>query len=132
RTHRWPTTTPKPAVRRTGAWSWCGCNRVAGRARTTDAQAGARGDRRVGWSVAARKGCGRRPGSHAGAGHRMQHGANPMRDTPLETSTYLQRLGLAQRPAPTLATLRELQLRHTGAIAFETLSPMLHAPVPID
>ncbi len=55
-----------------------------------------------------------------------------MRDTPLETSTYLRRLGLAQRPAPTLATLRDLQLRHTGAIAFETLSPMLRAPVPID
>lgn len=55
-----------------------------------------------------------------------------MSDHSLDTSTYLHRLGIAQRPAPTLAALRDLQLRHTGAIAFETLSPMLHAPVPID
>ena len=50
----------------------------------------------------------------------------------LDTTTYLQRLGIARRPEPTLATLRDLQQRHTHAIAFETLSPLLHAPVPID
>jgi N-hydroxyarylamine O-acetyltransferase len=62
----------------------------------------------------------------------MDHGPIPMPGESLDTTTYLHRLGMAQRPAPTLATLRELQLRHTGAIAFETLSPLLHAPVPID
>ena len=50
----------------------------------------------------------------------------------LDTTTYLQRLGIAQRPAATLDALRDLQLRHTGAIAFETLSTMLRAQVPID
>ncbi len=49
-----------------------------------------------------------------------------------DTTIYLRQLGIAQRPEATLAALRDLQLRHTGAIAFETLSTMLRAPVPID
>ncbi len=35
-------------------------------------------------------------------------------------------------PQPTLQTLRELQARHTATFAFETLSTMLRAPVPVD
>lgn len=45
---------------------------------------------------------------------------------------YLQRLGYDAPPAPTLETLRELQLRHTSVFPFETLSTMLQVPVPID
>lgn len=49
-----------------------------------------------------------------------------------QLDTYLQRLGYAAAPAPTLDTLRELQQRHTAAFAFETLSTLLRAPVPVD
>ncbi|AZD53880.1 arylamine N-acetyltransferase family protein [Pseudomonas chlororaphis subsp. aurantiaca] len=45
---------------------------------------------------------------------------------------YLQRLGYDSAPPPTLATLRELQLRHTSTFAFESLSTLLRVPVPID
>jgi N-hydroxyarylamine O-acetyltransferase len=45
---------------------------------------------------------------------------------------YLQRLGFDAPPAPTLATLRQLQLRHTGAFAFENLATVTGAPVLID
>lgn len=45
---------------------------------------------------------------------------------------YLQRLGYAAAPPPTLDTLRELQRRHSAAFPFETLSTLLHQPVPID
>ncbi|EJL07599.1 arylamine N-acetyltransferase family protein [Pseudomonas chlororaphis] len=45
---------------------------------------------------------------------------------------YLQRLGYDSAPPPTLATLRELQLRHTSTFAFENLSTLLRVPVPID
>ena len=45
---------------------------------------------------------------------------------------YLQRLGFDAPPAPTLETLRQLQLRHTGAFPFENLSTISGAPVPID
>lgn len=45
---------------------------------------------------------------------------------------YLQRLGYDSPPAPTLQTLRDLQLRHVCTFAFENLSSVLHAPVPID
>ncbi|VVO42982.1 arylamine N-acetyltransferase family protein [Pseudomonas fluorescens] len=45
---------------------------------------------------------------------------------------YLQRLGYNVPPAPTLETLRELQLRHTSVFPFETLSTLLQVPVPID
>ncbi len=44
---------------------------------------------------------------------------------------YLQRLGFAHAPPPTLATLRTLQLRHTQAFPFETLATLLHMPVPL-
>lgn len=45
---------------------------------------------------------------------------------------YLRRLGFAAPPPPTLHTLHLLQLRHSAAFAFETLSTLLHLPVPID
>ncbi|NBB33728.1 arylamine N-acetyltransferase [Pseudomonas kielensis] len=45
---------------------------------------------------------------------------------------YLQRLGFATPPAPTLETLAELQLRHTSTFVFENLSPLAGLPVPLD
>ncbi|OLF55261.1 arylamine N-acetyltransferase family protein [Pseudomonas chlororaphis] len=45
---------------------------------------------------------------------------------------YLQRLGYSSAPSPSLATLHELQLRHTSTFAFESLSTLLRVPVPID
>ena len=45
---------------------------------------------------------------------------------------YLQRLGFSAPPAPTLETLRQLQLRHTGAFPFENLTTLSGEPVLID
>ncbi|MFL1386509.1 arylamine N-acetyltransferase [Pseudomonas tritici] len=45
---------------------------------------------------------------------------------------YLQRLGYDTPPAPTLQTLQDLQLRHVCTFAFESLSTLMHLPVPID
>lgn len=45
---------------------------------------------------------------------------------------YLHRLGYDTPPAPTLQTLRDLQLRHVCTFAFESLSTLLRLPVPID
>ncbi|QHF45567.1 arylamine N-acetyltransferase [Pseudomonas sp. S35] len=45
---------------------------------------------------------------------------------------YLKRLGYDSPPPPTLQTLQELQLRHVCTFAFESLSTLLHLPVPID
>lgn len=45
---------------------------------------------------------------------------------------YLQRLGYDSPPPPTLHTLQELQRRHVCTFAFESLSTLLRAPVPID
>lgn len=45
---------------------------------------------------------------------------------------YLQRLGFSSPPAPTLDTLRQLQLRHTGAFPFENLTTLSGEPVLID
>ncbi|MGB3126159.1 MAG: arylamine N-acetyltransferase [Pseudomonas sp.] len=54
-------------------------------------------------------------------------------DSPLtHLQVYLQRLGYDSPPPPTLQTLQELQLRHVCTFAFESLSTLLHAPVPID
>lgn len=49
-----------------------------------------------------------------------------------DSRLYLQRLGYASPPPPTLQTLRDLQLRHVCTFAFENLSTLMHAPVPID
>ena len=45
---------------------------------------------------------------------------------------YLQRLGFDAPPAPTLETLRQLQLRHTGVFPFENLTTLSGQPVLID
>ncbi|MBC3776932.1 arylamine N-acetyltransferase [Pseudomonas sp. SWRI99] len=45
---------------------------------------------------------------------------------------YLQRLGFDAPPSPTLATLRQLQLRHTAVFVFENLATVTGAPVLID
>lgn len=45
---------------------------------------------------------------------------------------YLQRLGFDAPPPPTLATLRQLQLRHTAVFVFENLATVTGAPVLID
>lgn len=45
---------------------------------------------------------------------------------------YLQRLGFDAPPAPTLDTLRQLQLRHTGVFPFENLTTLSGEPVLID
>jgi N-hydroxyarylamine O-acetyltransferase len=45
---------------------------------------------------------------------------------------YLRRLGFDAPPAPSLETLRQLQLRHTGAFPFENLSTLSGQPVLID
>jgi N-hydroxyarylamine O-acetyltransferase len=45
---------------------------------------------------------------------------------------YLQRLGFETPPEPTVATLRLLQLRHTGVFPFENLATITGAPVLID
>ena len=45
---------------------------------------------------------------------------------------YLQRLGFDAPPAPTLENLRRLQLRHTGAFAFENLNTLAGLPVLLD
>lgn len=50
----------------------------------------------------------------------------------LDLNTYLKRLDYSSAPPPTLQTLRELQVRHTAEFPFETLSTLLHAPVPVD
>ncbi|MBJ2216720.1 arylamine N-acetyltransferase family protein [Pseudomonas sp. MF7453] len=52
--------------------------------------------------------------------------------TPTDSRLYLQRLGYASPPAPTLQTLRDLQLRHVCTFAFESLSTLMQMPVPID
>lgn len=52
--------------------------------------------------------------------------------TPTDSRLYLQRLGYALPPAPTLQTLRDLQLRHVCTFAFESLSTLMQVPVPID
>ena len=49
-----------------------------------------------------------------------------------DRALYLQRLGFDAPPAPTLETLRQLQLRHTGAFPFENLTTLSGEPVLID
>ncbi|MDR6926915.1 arylamine N-acetyltransferase [Pseudomonas sp. BE134] len=45
---------------------------------------------------------------------------------------YLQRMGFDAPPAPTLETLRQLQLRHTSAFPFENLTTLSGEPVLVD
>ena len=50
----------------------------------------------------------------------------------VDLDAYFSRIGHAGGRAPTLDTLRELHLRHTQAIAFENLDPLLGRPVRLD
>ncbi|MBV4487220.1 arylamine N-acetyltransferase [Pseudomonas sp. SWRI153] len=49
-----------------------------------------------------------------------------------DSKRYLQRLGFDTAPPPTLDTLRQLQLRHTGVFPFENVATVIGAPVLID
>lgn len=49
-----------------------------------------------------------------------------------DLDAYLQRIGYTGPRAPTLDTLRAVQLRHTETIAFENLNPLLRWPVRLD
>ncbi|WP_047531285.1 arylamine N-acetyltransferase family protein [Pseudomonas sp. 11/12A] len=49
-----------------------------------------------------------------------------------DLALYLRRLGFGAPPAPTLETLRQLQLRHTGVFPFENLTTLSGEPVLID
>lgn len=49
-----------------------------------------------------------------------------------DRALYLQHLGFDAPPAPTLETLRQLQLRHTGVFPFENLTTLSGEPVLID
>jgi len=49
-----------------------------------------------------------------------------------DLALYLRRLGFDAPPAPTLETLRQLQLRHTGVFPFENLTTLSGEPVLID
>lgn len=49
-----------------------------------------------------------------------------------DRALYLRRLGFDAPPAPTLETLRQLQLRHTGVFPFENLTTLSGDPVLID
>jgi len=55
-------------------------------------------------------------------------------DTSIDLSAYFARIGYrdAQRPAPTLDTLRALHLLHPEAIPFENLDVLLGRPVRLD
>jgi N-hydroxyarylamine O-acetyltransferase len=49
-----------------------------------------------------------------------------------DLDAYLARIGFRGERAPTLATLREVQLRHVASIAFENLTSLAGEPVAID
>ena len=53
-------------------------------------------------------------------------------DPALDLSAYFARIGYGGPRAPTLETLRAIQLLHTQAIAFENLNPLLALPVRLD
>lgn len=52
--------------------------------------------------------------------------------TAIDPEAYLKRIGYAGERAPTFDTLRSIHARHTAAIAFENLNPLMGWPVPLD
>jgi len=50
----------------------------------------------------------------------------------IDLDGYFRRIGYGGSRAPTLETLRALQLRHALTIPFENLNPFLRRPVPLD
>ena len=53
-------------------------------------------------------------------------------ESALDLSAYFARIGYDGPRAPTLETLRTIQLLHPQAIAFENLNPLLALPVKLD
>lgn len=53
-------------------------------------------------------------------------------DSSIDLDAYFQRIGHDGDRAPTLETLRAIQLRHVQTIPFENLNPLLGLPVPLD
>ena len=56
----------------------------------------------------------------------------PTMTTAIDLEAYFQRIGYAGERMPTLDILRAIQLRHTEAIAFENLNPLMKWPVRLD
>ncbi|MBA2350407.1 MAG: arylamine N-acetyltransferase [Burkholderiales bacterium] len=52
--------------------------------------------------------------------------------TSIDLNAYLERIAYPGERAPTLATLAAIHVRHTEAIAFENLNPLMGWPVPLD
>lgn len=50
----------------------------------------------------------------------------------VDIDRYLERIGYTGARQPVLATLAEIQLRHTLTFAFENLDPLLKRPVRLD
>jgi N-hydroxyarylamine O-acetyltransferase len=50
----------------------------------------------------------------------------------IDLDSYFQRIGYAGERTPTLETLCALHLRHTQAIAFENLNPLMRWPVRLE
>ncbi|MGH8653734.1 MAG: arylamine N-acetyltransferase family protein [Gammaproteobacteria bacterium] len=49
-----------------------------------------------------------------------------------DLDAYLERIGYTGDRAPTLATLAAIHVRHTEAIAFENLNPLMGWPIRLD
>jgi N-hydroxyarylamine O-acetyltransferase len=56
----------------------------------------------------------------------------PGKITAIDLDAYFGRIGYAGERTPTLETLRAIHVRHTAAIAFENLNPLLKWPVRLD
>jgi N-hydroxyarylamine O-acetyltransferase len=52
--------------------------------------------------------------------------------TPIDTPTYLARIGLTSTPEPTLAGLHTLQAAHMQSVPFENLDVLLGRPLQLD
>lgn len=52
--------------------------------------------------------------------------------TAVDLGAYFQRIGYTGPHAPSIETLRAIHLRHTEAIAFENLNPLMGWPVQLD
>lgn len=61
-----------------------------------------------------------------------QDDALPAMTAAIDLDAYFQRIGYTGERTPTLDTLRALHVRHTEAIPFENLNPLLKWPVRLD
>ena len=55
-----------------------------------------------------------------------------MPDATIDLDAYFERIRYTGRPAPNLATLRNIQLRHAMSIPFENLDVLLGRPIQLD